>query len=160
VSRSTVRTATALAGALLALGSLSGCAAGFNAATNKPYTPTNGSIVNVGKMAVRSVVVVGNENGSGQADLIAVFVNTGQVPDALTGITVQGADPVTVPGGTLNLPPMVNVPIGPDQPNRVLLEKLQATPGQLVKIVMTFRDAGTAEVTALVMTPTGLVSGG
>jgi len=154
VSRSTVRTATALAGALLALGSLSGCAAGFNAATNKPYTPTNGSIVNVGKMAVRSVVVVGNENGSGQADLIAVFVNTGQVPDALTGITVQGADPVTVPGGTLNLP------IGPDQPNRVLLEKLQATPGQLVKIVMTFRDAGTAEVTALVMTPTGLVSGG
>jgi len=25
---------------------------------------------------------------------------------------------------------------------------------------MTFRDAGTAEVTALVMTPTGLVSGG
>jgi hypothetical protein len=109
---------------------------------------------------VRSVVVVGNENGSGQADLIAVFVNTGQVPDALTGITVQGADPVTVPGGTLNLPPMVNVPIGPDQPNRVLLEKLQATPGQLVKIVMTFRDAGTAEVTALVMTPTGLVSGG
>ncbi len=160
MSRTIVRTRTAVAVALLALTSLSGCAAGFNAATNRPYTPTNGAIASVGDIRVRSVVIVGNDNGSGQADLIAVLVNNGTTDDALTGITVEGADPVQVPGGSLNIPPQVTVPIGPDSTNRVLLEKLTATPGHLVKVTLAFRDAGIASLTVLVMTPAGLVSGG
>ena len=157
MSRKTVRTAIAAA-AMVVLTSLSGCAAGFDAQTNKPYAPANGSIANLGSLRIRSVVVL--DNGSGQAEVVAVLVNNGTSPDALTGIGVSGADKMTVPGSALNLPPQVGVPLGPDTPNRVFIEKFTKKPGDLVTVQFTFREAGVVNVSALVMTPESFVAGG
>ena len=54
MSRRTRRFASVALTAIVAAVSLTGCAAGFNATTNQPYAPSNGSVAQIGNLRIRS----------------------------------------------------------------------------------------------------------
>lgn len=155
---SAVRRAAA-AGATVTLSlALAACGANFNAQTNKPYQPSEGTNATSGSIAVRNLLVLASEDGTGE--LHAAVVNTGKTDDTLVGIASEpgagapqgdGAEPaappatVTVgnvrpmtlaPGASLTLPP----PSG--KPFTVTGGK----PGTMVTLTITFAKA--APITA------------
>ncbi len=173
VSRSARRVAlVAVTAVLVGLGA-SGCAAGFNATTSKPYAPSNGSVASIGNLRIRNVVIVQSPDGS-QSQLYASVVSIGggpdgygtvagtdvsPAPDALTGIAVTGAAPVAIPGGSITIPPGTKIDLGPSG-TQIILNNFTVKLGDIANVTLSFATAGTVTVSALVMTPTGLVSGG
>jgi hypothetical protein len=173
VSRSTRRLASATAGVLLVGVSVTGCAAGFNATTNAPYAPSNGSVAQVGDLRIRNVVIVEADDGS-TTELYTAIVNIGgeidgngtlagsnyvAPTDHLTGVTIVGAPSVTLPGGPIALPPNTRVDLSPDG-NQLFLTGFTPPVGHVTTVTFHFAIAGTVSVNALVMTQTSLVSGG
>ena len=69
-------------------GALAGCGAGRNAATLKPYTPTDGVQGTAQSINVRDVVLISLPDGTGV--LVATAVQTGSLQDRITGIAVNG----------------------------------------------------------------------
>jgi hypothetical protein len=173
VSRSARRVAlVALTAILVGLGA-SGCAAGFNANTAKPYAPSNGSVASIGNLRIRNVVVVQSLDG-GLSELYATVVSIGggpdgygtvagtdvsPAPDTLTGISVAGASPVSIPGGSITIPPGAKIDLGPSG-THVFLDNFTVRRGEIASVTLTFATAGTVTLSALVMTATALVSGG
>jgi copper(I)-binding protein len=126
---------------------LAGCGASINAATDKPYNPTNGAEAVVGDIHVANLLVV---TGIDSAEVYAGIVNSGDLPDALTAVEVEKANPVTV-AEPIILPPSVNVTLGPPGTNRIFLTGFTGKPGDLVDVTLTFRDAGTVTLTTTVL---------
>jgi hypothetical protein len=158
VSRRTRRAALLAVAAILTAASASGCAVGLGATMAERYAPGNGSIVTVGPIQVNNLVIVDSDDG-GVAELYAAFVNNGNVPDELTGITVVGGGPVTIPNGGIIVPPFTNVSLGPDF-YRVFIPDLKPTLGQVTTVTLHFRDSGSASASALITTPGNLIAGG
>ncbi|GAA1531850.1 hypothetical protein [Kribbella lupini] len=155
---SAVRRAAA-AGATVTLSlALAACGANFNAQTMKPYQPAEGTNATSGSIAVRNLLVLADEDGSGE--LHAAVVNTGKTDDTLVGIasdpaatpqTGDGAEPaappatVTVgnvrpmtlaPGASLTLPPTSGKPF----------TVTGGKPGTMITLTITFAKA--APITA------------
>jgi hypothetical protein len=176
VSRSTRRLTSArssIAGVLLVGVSVSGCAAGFNATTSKPFAPSNGSVASVGDLRIRNVVIVEADDGS-TTELYTAMINIGgeadgngtvagssfEAPtDHLTSVTIVGAPSVALPAGPVAVPPNSRVDLGPDG-TQVFLTGFKPPVGHVATVTFRFAIAGTVSVSALVMTKTGLVSGG
>jgi hypothetical protein len=140
------RFAPVAAAAALVL-ALSGCGAGQEAETNLPYDPA-GSITQVGEVHVMNVVIVASDDGA-SAEVVAGLVTNGD-PDALVGVTVSDADPVTL-DAPIAVPRYTNVSLGPEG-NRVFVHGLGGKLGHVVRVTFAFRDAGEGSVDALVST--------
>lgn len=155
------RRRASLLGALVLLVALTttACGAGFNDTSQKPFAPSVGAVGQVGAVKVLNSVVVTDPTGATAGQLLSVFVNTGSTPDALIGVEVQGGSPITIPGGSLPLDPLVANGFGDPYPNVASLTSLSATAGQQVTVRYTFRDAGVLPLTTLVVNPNNLTGG-
>jgi hypothetical protein len=139
--------------ALAALVVLSGCAAGHNAVTLKPYTPTDGNQANSGAIKVRNLVVVANADGTGS--LIATIVNSGvEEADTLQGITVNGR-PATIAADSAEVRYGSPLIFGGESANAsAAVDLTDIKPGQLVDVQLIFAVAGLVEMNTLVREPT------
>ena len=155
---SAVRRAAA-AGATVTLSlALAACGANFNAQTMKPYQPAEGTNATSGSIAVRNLLVLAAEDGTGE--LHAAVVNTGKTDDTLVGIASEpatgaqggdGAEP-TAPPATVtvgNVRPMtlasgtsLTLPPASGKPFTVTGGK----PGTMITLTITFAKA--APITA------------
>ena len=144
----------AAAGATVTLSlALAACGANFNAQTMKPYQPAEGTNATSGSIAVRNLLVLAAEDGTGE--LHAAVVNTGKTDDTLVGIaseaapqgqegaeppatvTVGNVRPMTLASGTsLTLPPVSGKPF----------TVTGGKPGAMVTLTITFAKA--APITA------------
>jgi hypothetical protein len=158
VSRSTRRVASFSAAALLVGATVSGCAAGFDAFTNQPYTPSNGSVASVGDIRVRNVVLVQSTDG-GLSELYASFVNVGANPDTVVGVNIARFGDLPLTDGPITIPPFTKVDVGPNG-FRLFANGLKLKPGEIATVTFRFATAGNTYLSALLMTPSGLVSGG
>ncbi|WBQ04556.1 hypothetical protein [Kribbella sp. CA-293567] len=161
---------TALAGATVALSVVvAGCGAGFDAQTNMPYQPAEGTNADSGAVAVRNLLVLASADGEGQ--LQGTFVNNEQGDDSLVCIAATDAKPpadaasaaspcpvqtaATAPftftnfkaldlkaGGAVNLPPATGLPV----------TVTGGKPGQMLKVTLTFEKAGPIAVSIPVLT--------
>lgn len=147
------RTATVLALVL----TLAGCGAGKDAATLKPYTPTDGVQGSAQSIKVRDVVLVSLPDGTGV--MVGTVVQTGSTQDRITGITVNGKPANVAPASpVLNQ----NAPIrfaGDTANASADIPGLNAAPGTLAKIEITFETSGTVSLDAVVRDNTAEFAG-
>jgi copper(I)-binding protein len=158
VSRSTRRVASVAFAALFVGATASGCAAGFNATTNQPYAPSNGSVTTIGDLRVTNVVIVQSTDG-GLSELYASFINNGTSPDALVAVSLAGLGTVALPDGPITIPANTKVDLGPDG-TRLFIDNLKLIAGDVTTVTFRFAGAGDTHLNALIMTEQGLVSGG
>jgi hypothetical protein len=156
VSRTTRRAASVALAAVLAGAALTGCGAGLDAQTNRPYDPALGSDAVVGNMNISNVVVL-SSGSAGISELTAQFVNY-DVDDALTGVHVTKAAAITLPDGPIPIPRYSNVVVGPSG-TRIFLHDFTGKIGDVVVVTFQFRKAGTVSVDAMVATEVNLAAG-
>lgn len=152
----------ALAGASVALTvAATGCGAGFDAQTQQPYQPSEGTNANSGTVAVRNMLVLADEEGKGE--LHAAVVNSGKTDDSLTAITAVAPDPgaqaatsgeqstvkienvketALKAGAAISLPPAEGTAV----------TVTGAKPGQMIKVTITFANAGPITTSIPVLT--------
>lgn len=141
-------TFTKTAASLALVLALAGCGAGRNAATLRPYTPTDGVQGSAQSIKVRDVVLVSLPDGTGV--VVATAVQTGSAQDRITGIIVNGKPASVVPASPLLVE---NDPIrfaGDTANASADIPGLNAVPGTLVKIEFTFLTSGTLTLDAIV----------
>lgn len=143
---------TALAVLSVAALSLTGCGANLDAATTRPYQPAEGTNVDTGDIAVRSVLVIGD--GQGNASVVATFVNGSTTPDQLVQASVGGA-PATISGGSLAIPATGSASIGRDVRAEASGLSGQVTPGLLTDVEFVFGTAPRTSLRAIVLEPIG-----
>jgi hypothetical protein len=144
--------------ALVAGLSLSACGTGFDAQTNRPYTPSNGTSLTVGTMAARNLLLVADETRPNTYELIGALVNTGPEPESLTAVSVEGAGavaltPITVPGRSL-------ISTGSAPTSTIVVPDATFALGSFTTITLTFGDQGAGSASLLALTRAGTTSGG
>jgi copper(I)-binding protein len=135
---------------------LSGCAAGLGANTATAYNPTLGTDAVVGDMHVDNIVVVDDGN---VPELYATLINQSSSSDTLMSLEVSSAQTVVLGSGGVDVPPAGFVTFGQTSTHRALIDGMQAKLGDVVKVTMLFRVAGSVSVSALVTTPSNLIAG-
>lgn len=136
---------------------LAGCGAGKDAATLKPYTPTDGVQGSAQSVKVRDVVLVAMPDGTGV--VVGTVVQTGEVQDRIVGITVDGRPAIVFPTSPVLVQ---NAPVrfsGDSANASADVPALNAVPGNLVKIEFTFETSGTVTLNAIVRDNTGDFAG-
>jgi hypothetical protein len=134
--------------ALTALSFLTACAAGPNAVTLKEYTPTDGNQVRSGDIKVVNLLVIAQSGGTGT--VIGTILNSGDVEDALEGMTVNG-QPVTITADSLALlrgKPLIFGGESATATGTVSLTGVKA--GQFVPVAMKFAESGLLESNILI----------
>lgn len=152
--------ARAAAGALVftaLLASTTGCGAGFDAATGRPYTPTDGVNGEAGDILLRSISLVAAEPG-GPAAVVGAVVNESGHSDRLVGVQVAGAsEPAYFPDEQIFLPRGDLVPLGTDGTPAVTVtgppSRLQ--PGSFVRVRFFFARGGATTLQVLVQPQAG-----
>ena len=136
------RTLSAIAIASLAV-SLTGCGAGFNAASRQVKQVTDGAEASIisteNNIRVVNLLVVAAEGGTGV--LVGTIVSGSDNEDALLGVAINGT--VTQYTGKNNLPK--NSPIifeGPSANAKAVLAGFGGEPGTHVRVTMFFARAG------------------
>ncbi|MFG3442472.1 copper chaperone PCu(A)C [Nonomuraea sp. NPDC047897] len=153
----------AAAAALLAAPVLAGCAAGFDANTNKPYAPVEGAaLIENGGYGSRGIqipqaFVLGPDSGAqlawrGSAPVYLSIINTAGAPDTLQQVSAGslGAVKLTAP---IQLPSQQLVNTGKPTP-QIMIEGLSKAlrGGESVKLDLTFANAGVVSMDVPVVT--------
>ena len=125
-----------------------GCAAGANAQTNRPYSPTEGKNTAVSGMKLRDTFILGPRPGQkltpgDLAPLYVVLANDGPSADRLVSVATDGTfGAAKISGGGIDIAPTKAVRVA--QKPAITLGKL-AKPlmgGESVKVTFTFAHAG------------------
>ncbi len=166
ISEVSRRTAVALAVTVLAVVPVSGCGIGFQAATTTQQASGNGANADLGALRVRGLTLVDGPQGSKTGTLVMTLVNTGDVPDALTGVrmvspangkaVIVGA---SATGGTITLPRLSRTQVGYDSSLHVDLSDLGLTPTQFTEIELQFQISGRITIPVMSVLPTGIYAG-
>jgi copper(I)-binding protein len=136
---------------------LAGCEAGNNAPTQQWHQPTDGAGIVLDNISIRNVFVLGAPIGSTirvghSAGVFLALINNGSA-DKLVSISAPGtAKSVTLPGGGVSLASQQAVFLTGPAP-KVILEGLTRplTGGSTVRLVLTFRNAASVNLTVPVM---------
>jgi hypothetical protein len=145
------------------MATLTGCAAGFEAETNKVDEPGEGSNGTVGDVKIRGALLADVEEEPGSGVLVMGVVNDGAEVDALTEVRVADSEPADL-GSNVSLPPRQLVQFGTNEvsPGAVYggtyvldgpVDRL--TSGSFVPVSFTFRNAGSVTLDLLVLPATG-----
>jgi hypothetical protein len=127
---------------------LAGCGAGKDAATLKPYTPTDGVQGATQDIKVRDVVLVTMPDGTGV--VVGTVVQTGAVQDRVTGIIVNGKPASVVPAAPL-LAQNAPIRFAGDTANASAdIPGLNAVAGTLATVQFMFETSGTVTLDAIV----------
>jgi hypothetical protein len=139
----TVRSILATGAAVLLAASVTaGCGAGFDAQTNQVYQAAEGANGDSGSIAARNFLIVADDQGKGT--LHGVLVNTGDTDDRLAsiavdpsveGVRVTGAEPAPLPAGE-------SVTLSGRESGSKPVAVTGAKPGQMIKLTVSFGDAG------------------
>jgi copper(I)-binding protein len=155
----------AVAALLAAAPALAACGAGFDANTNKPYAPTessvlidgNGSEATYGKngVTISQAFILGPDSGGqipsgGSAPLYLTILNTTNTVDTLSAIVPneQQATSVKTPS------PIQLTPNTPAKTPQVTVEGLKQSlrGGESVQLTLNFQNAGSISLTVPVVT--------
>jgi hypothetical protein len=121
--------------ALTPLVLVTGCAAGMNAQTLKPYAPADGVVANSGSIRVLNALVVEDPTGTGVVSL--TIVNRGNRDDNLTDLTSpDGSVDLT---GTRDLPAGAAVRFGATTAPSATISSLVKPPGATITLRLAFR---------------------
>jgi hypothetical protein len=160
------RTAAAVAVAALAVVPLSACGIGFEAATTTQRPSGNGANADLGAIQMRGVTLVDGPDGSRTGTVLMTLVNSGNEPDALTGVRmVQPPDGraeilgAGVLGGSVPLPRVSRTSVGYDSDIHVDVSDLGLSPTQFTEIEFTFLKAGRIVLPVMSVLPTGIYAG-
>lgn len=139
---------------------LSGCAAGFDAATNAQGNSGNGRSVDVGSIQIRNATVVVDASDTSRATVLMTVINTDDaIDDVLNG--VAAAESVEVVGETkVPLPHKDVVTVGFDSEYRIVLTSTSGgiEPGTFVNLSFQFANGQSAPMSLLVNERTGFYS--
>ena len=143
---------TALAAAVLAAASLSGCGAGLRPQTYESRTSPESSNVEVGSLALRNVSVLAPDDGEpyavgDNAEVVLTVTNSSPNPDRLVSVSSTAAkDVVVLDEGRPGRP---QVPGSGSTGDRITLEIRGLTeavgPGEFVELTFRFEDNGTVQ---------------
>jgi hypothetical protein len=126
---------------------LSGCAAGLNAETQKPYAPTDGNQADSGDVKVRNLLVV--DRGDGVGEIIGTVINSGSEVDSLESIEIDG-ELATLSAGSFALAENRPIIFGGPSSTATATVPLRAKAGTLVRALVTFEKAGEVELTLII----------
>ena len=135
------RTLAAVAVSLIAVLPTAGCYQGFDSTVNTQTPSGDGVDFQVGDLLVQDTTIVASEANPARASVIFTVINTGEVDDAVTAVTVEGTTATlrTVP---LRVDSGAAVKVGGDSDNQVLVTGLTTRAGSYAEVTMTFRNAG------------------
>jgi hypothetical protein len=120
--------------ALTPLVLVTGCAAGMNAQTLKPYAPADGVVANSGTIRVLNALEVEYSSGAGVVSL--TIVNRGKRGDSLTDLTSpDGSVDLT---GNRDLPAGQAVRFGPTTSPSATISSLTKPPGRAITLRLAF----------------------
>jgi hypothetical protein len=120
--------------ALTPLVLVTGCAAGMNAQTLKPYAPADGVVANSGNIRVLNALVVEDPSGTGVVSM--TIVNRGNRDDSLTDLTSpDGRVDLT---GTRDLPAGAAVRFGATTEPSATISSLVKPPGRTITLRLAF----------------------
>jgi hypothetical protein len=136
---------------------LSGCATGFDAATNTQGDSGNGRSVDVGAIQIRNATVVVDSEDTSRATVLMTVINTDDaVDDVLNG--VAAAKSVGVVGEVnVPLPHKSAVNIGFESEYRIVLSSIgdDLTPGKFVNLSFMFAGGQSAPMSLLINEKSG-----
>lgn len=78
----------------------SGCAAGFNAATNQQKASGNGRTANVGNIQVRNALIVRDKQNPTRGTFVGTIINSGSEADEFVGLGIDPKAGRTFPNST------------------------------------------------------------
>ena len=136
---------------------LSGCAAGFNAATNTQRDSGNGRSVDVGSLQIRNATIVVDLADPTRATVLMTIINNDDaVAEILTGVEV--ADDVRVEEFLLiTLPAKQVVNIGFDSEYRIALTGTAGfVPGQFLDVSFILKSGKSVPLSILINEKTGI----
>jgi hypothetical protein len=137
--------------ALTPLVLVTGCAAGMNAQTLKPYAPADGVVANSGSIRVLNALVVEDPTGTGVVSL--TIVNRGNRKDNLTDLTSpDGSVDLT---GTRDLPAGAAVRFGPTTSPSATISSLVKPPGATITLRLAFQHTLPITLHTVVVPATG-----
>ena len=141
--------------ALLALSSLAlttGCAAGKDSPTLKPYSPSDGVVANSGTIRVLNALVVADSSG-GDGVVSLTIVNRGDRDDSLTDLTSpDGTVDLT---GTRDLPAGHAVRFGATSETSATIGDVSVEPGHNITLKLTFQRTEPITLVTVVVPATG-----
>jgi hypothetical protein len=145
------------------MATLTGCATGFDAETNKVDEPGEGNNGTVGDVKIRGALLADVEGEPGSGVLVMGVVNEGADVDALTEVRVADGEPADL-GSSVSLPSRQLVQFGTNEvspgavyggtyvlegpPNRLVA-------GDFIPVSFTFRNAGSVTLDLLVLPASG-----
>jgi hypothetical protein len=129
-----------------------GCAAGMNAQTVKPYAPADGVVANSGDIRILNALVVAD--GSTGAGVVSLtIVNRGRRDDSLTGLTSpDGTVDLT---GTRDLPAGAAVRFGATTEPSATISALTKQPGATITLRFEFARTRPITLDSVVLPATG-----
>ena len=129
-----------------------GCAAGLNAQTLKPYAPSDGVMANSGSIRVlNALVVTVDATGTGVVSL--TIVNRGNRADRLTDLTSpDGSVDFT---GTRDLPAGAAVRLGATTEPSATISDLTVRPGGTIRLRFVFARTKPISLVTVVVAATG-----
>ena len=137
---------------------LSGCATGFDAATNTQGDSGNGRSVDVGALQIRNATVIVDPADTTRATVIMTVINTdNEVDDVINGVaaakTVGVVGEVNIP-----LPHKQAVNIGYETEYRIVLTSVSGAlePGQFVNISLMLQSGQSVPLSMLIAENTGI----
>jgi copper(I)-binding protein len=136
---------------------LSGCATGFNAATNTQGDSGNGRSVDVGAIQIRNATVVADAADPSRATILMTLINTDDATDdILNGVAT--ADSVSVAGEVsipLSSKDVVNV--GFDSEYRIVITSVgnELKPGTYVNLSFQFASGQSVPMSLLINDKSG-----
>ncbi|MDP9863165.1 MULTISPECIES: copper chaperone PCu(A)C [Streptosporangium] len=148
MTRNSRHWAIAAAAFLAAAPVLAGCGAGFDAITNKPYSPTEALTVKVQGIDISQAFFLGPDSGAtlpagGTTPLYLSVVNTNKGPDRLLGIGVDPALGTAKVTAAVDLPAEQRVSVGKPTP-AITIEGLKKPlrGGESIPVQLQFANAG------------------
>ncbi len=140
--------------------SLSGCALGFDAATNQQKPSGNGANVTSGALEIRNATLVADSTKPGKAVLIVTIYNKSENADALVGL--QGESGFTgTSTGDLTIPAHQAMQVGFNSPNEVVVSGSAESlaPGQFVTVTFAFQNTSAVTMSLLIAENNGIYEG-
>ena len=132
--------AAAVAVALVAVLSTSGCYQAYEKTVSVQGPTGNGVDVSVGPLLVQDTTLVASEDGK-RASLIFTIISDSDEADALTAVTVSGAA-ATVTTAPLAVGPRTSVAVGGPATAQVTVPSLTVPAGTYTPVTIVFRNAG------------------
>jgi copper(I)-binding protein len=137
---------------MAAISLLSGCAAGFNATSVKPYAPSDGVMSNTGHLRILNALVVASPDITNGV-VSGVIVNRGHHRDKLTGLTSPDGKVDLTGVGTLR--PGTSVRLGADTNPSATISGLTALPGETITLKLRFAEADPVTIRTVVIAAKG-----